>query len=125
MAEFFPWILILVGIVLGMVIGLKSHEENWAGGYSSYRRRMLRLAHISAIALGAILALYSLVMGYMPGGLPEAGFIFLLAGGILMPITCLLTAWKEKFRHFFAVPALCVATAVGIMAWLKFWVVFG
>ncbi len=48
------WIAILVGLVAGASIGLFFHREEWLGGYDSWRRRMLRLAHISLVGTGLL-----------------------------------------------------------------------
>ena len=41
------WIGILLGFVAGVVLGFFFHREDWLGGYHSWRRRMVRLGHIS------------------------------------------------------------------------------
>ena len=41
------WIGFLLGCISGAVLGLFFHRAEWLGGYGSWRRRMLRLAHIS------------------------------------------------------------------------------
>ena len=33
----------------------------------------------------------------------------------LMPLVCFLTAWREWFRHAFALPVVCVAIALVLM----------
>ncbi len=52
--EAFAWILILLGMVSGAVLGWRFQEEGFLGGYTSRRRRLLRLGHISFFGLGAI-----------------------------------------------------------------------
>ncbi len=41
------WLGILAGLLTGTAIGLFFHDETWMGGYGSWRRRMIRLGHIS------------------------------------------------------------------------------
>ncbi len=55
------WLLMIFGVLIGMTIGLWAHDDEWAHGYPSYRRRMLRLSHIAAFALGIINVLYAFV----------------------------------------------------------------
>ena len=50
----FAWVWILAGFLSGMVLGLRFHDDNWLGGYGSFKRRMHRLAHISFFGLGAV-----------------------------------------------------------------------
>jgi hypothetical protein len=47
----------------------------------------------------------------------SAGFI---VAGIGMPLCCFLTAWREPFRHFFAIPVLGVFLGAGAL--LSGWV---
>jgi hypothetical protein len=42
----------------------------------------------------------------------RAAAICFVAGGIAMPAACFLTAWREGFRHVFAVPVLALVLAV-------------
>lgn len=43
----FAWLWIAVGFVLGFIFGLNFHREEWLGGYTTLKRRLYRLAHIS------------------------------------------------------------------------------
>jgi hypothetical protein len=111
------WSLMLVGGISGAVIGLRFHESDWAGGYASFRRRLLRLGHIACFGLGIINVLFALAMIQVPPGAPyqalaSAGFV---VAGICMPLCCFLTAWREPFRHFFAIPVLGVFLGVGAL----------
>ena len=48
------WIMILLGLFAGAVVGMFFHDDQWLGGYGSWRRRMLRLTHISLLGTGAL-----------------------------------------------------------------------
>ncbi|HEY0720595.1 MAG TPA: hypothetical protein VGE50_05025, partial [Gammaproteobacteria bacterium] len=83
----------LLGVTAGAAIGLFFHKEEWAGGYGSFQRRMLRLGHISFFGLGFINLLFGLTLKFI--ALPEAnitvasyGFI---VGVLTMPLVCFLT----------------------------------
>ena len=111
----------LLGVVAGAWIGLFFHREDWAGGYGSFRRRMLRLGHISFFGLGFINLLYGLTLSLItlhPPYITVASTGFIL-GAVLMPLICFLSAWKQSFRHLFPLPVLCVLT--GIIALLLGW----
>jgi len=41
------WVGILLGCLAGEVPGLFFQKNDWQGGYASWRRRMIRLAHIA------------------------------------------------------------------------------
>lgn len=52
------WLWIAVGFVLGFIFGLNFHREEWLGGYTTLKRRLYRLAHISIFALAIINLLF-------------------------------------------------------------------
>ncbi len=108
------WVAMLFGVVSGGVLGLFFHKEGWAGGYSSYRRRMLRLGHISFFGIGFLNLLFGLTISVaslppLHSSIASAGF---LVGVIAMPLTCFLTAWKKPLRHFFPIPVLAVLAGI-------------
>lgn len=104
----------LLGASSGAILGLFFHRADWAGGYGAFRRRMLRLGHISFFGIGILNFLFALTLSMVE--LPEnyvriasAGFVVAV---ITMPLNCFLTAWKEVFRHLFPIPVLSVVTGV-------------
>jgi hypothetical protein len=115
------WTSILLGVLSGAVIGLYFHREGWAGGYSSFRRRLLRLGHISFFGLGLINLSFGLTLGAVslaPVCVQVASFGFLV-GLITMPLCCFLAAWRSFFRHLFPIPV--VGVLVGTIAVLAGW----
>ena len=104
------WIGILLGFVAGAVQGLFFHSDAWLGGYGSWRRRMVRLGHISffglaQINLSYVLSVYLLEpenLGPWPGRL-------LIVGALAMPLICYLSAWRKPFRHLFPIPVGALA----------------
>lgn len=100
------WWLILAGFASGALIGLGFHREEFLGGYGSFRRRLLRLGHIACAALGML----NLIVAVSPVTSP-----LLAVGGVLMPVVCFLTAWKEKCRHLFAVPVMALVVGVVVI----------
>lgn len=108
------WVAALFGVLAGGAIGLFFHRETWAGGYGSFRRRMLRLGHISFFGIGFLnlfLGLSLPALGLTPfrEHVASAG---LLAAVFLMPAACFLAAWKEPLRHLFPLPVLAVLSAI-------------
>lgn len=111
----------LAGVLSGSVAGLLFHDENWLGGYSSFRRRLTRLGHISFFGLGFVNLLFAATAGQLllgPACLTIAS-LGLIVGVITMPICCFLTAWRKPMRHLFPIPVLSVA--IGIVAILVGW----
>ena len=112
------WIDICIGCVAGAAQGLFFHSENWLGGYNSWARRMLRLGHISLVALGLLnlaFALSMTVLGIAEGTLWPSRL--LLTGMVSMPLVCYLSAFKSDFRNLFFIPALSVIAAAAMIAW--------
>ena len=107
------WWLVLAGFGTGAVIGLRFHQDDFLGGYNSFRRRLVRLGHIALAALGIMNVVFSSspwpVAGTWSG---TAASVLFVAGGISMPAACFLTAWREEFRHVFAVPVGALVLAV-------------
>ena len=108
----FAWLWILLGFLSGMVMGLKFQDPNWLGGYSSFKRRMHRLAHISFFGLGAVNLFFYFSMKdailAQSGMLASRAFIL---GGIAMPICCWLMAWRPKTQPLFAIPVISLVSA--------------
>jgi hypothetical protein len=109
----FGWWLVLAGFVTGAVIGLWFHHDDFLGGYDSFRRRLVRLGHIALAALGIMNVVFSLSPWPVAGTwMGTAASVCFMAGGISMPAACFLTAWRERFRHVFAVPVAALVLAV-------------
>jgi hypothetical protein len=108
------WSLVLAGFVSGAAIGLGFHRDDFLGGYTSLRRRMVRLGHIAFVALGVLNVLFAISPSSatnVPTHHTIASICF-LAGGVAMPVVCFLTAWRERFRHLFFIPVSALIAAV-------------
>ena len=103
------WVGIFLGFIAGAVIGTFFHDENWMGGYSSWRRRMVRLGHISFFGIAFINLTYSvsLTVFNIKVTTPYPSYLF-IAGAITMPLICFLSAYKKMFRYLFFIPVLCL-----------------
>jgi hypothetical protein len=112
------WIGFLLGCLAGMVPGLFFHAEDWFGGYGSWRRRMIRLAHIAFFGLGFLNLAAALTADVLriESGLTAASYL-LIVGAVAMPTVCYLSAWKMHFRRLFFIPAASVTAAIGLFAW--------
>ena len=106
------WTWILLGFLSGMLQGLFFHQENWLGGYSSFKRRMYRLAHISFFGLGTVNLLFYLTVQGVPltGALGVASVSFIV-GAISMPICSLLLAHFPKAHALFCIPVVSLILA--------------
>ena len=108
----------LFGCLAGAVTGLFFHKENWLGGYASWRRRMIRLAHIAFFGLGGLNLAFALTARNLgvESGLTVPS-VLLVVGACTMSPVCYLSAWKAVFRHLFFVPALSVTGGVALFLW--------
>ncbi len=107
------WFAILIGLVTGAGIGLFFHRDDWLGGYGSWRRRMIRLGHISFFGTGFLNLAFSLSVRHL--GLehaPSIAAMGLITGAIAMPTVCFLSAWRKDFRHLFFIPVASLIVAV-------------
>ena len=114
------WTGVLLGMAGGAILGLSFHEEGWLGGYGSWRRRLLRLGHISLFGLAGVNLAYSMTadrMGWKPG----AASALFVAGAVLMPLVCGLAAWRKPFRHLFFLPvgSLVAGASLTIVALVR------
>jgi hypothetical protein len=109
------WVGILFGIIAGATQGMFFHDEHWLGGYNTWRRRMVRLGHISLFGIGFINFVFAYSVNYFNitrcVRLPSYLFI---GGAITMPIVCYLSAYKKPFRHLFFIPVLSILAATAI-----------
>ena len=108
------WSGVLFGALSGAVMGLFFHREDWAGGYGSYPRRMMRLGHIAFFGIGILNLLYglsleSITLSVVAMGVASKG---LLTAAIAMPLVCMMAAWWKPFRHLFAIPVVGVFAGI-------------
>lgn len=111
------WILILLGMVSGALLGIRFQEENFLGGYASRPRRLLRLGHISFFGLGVLNYLFAQTLtraSLDPAWALTAGWL-MIAGGVTMPVCCAVNAWNARFQPLFAVPVLSLITGVSVL----------
>ena len=107
---FAGWLAFLLGFAAGAVPGLFFWMEDWLGGYGSWRRRLVRLAHISFFGLG------------FPAGTPPLVWssALLICGLAAMPAVCYLSAWRQGFRQLFFLPVACMIVGVALFLWEGF-----
>lgn len=113
------WIGLLLGFVSGALMGLKFHQPDWLGGYTSYPRRMIRLGHISFFGLGMVNLMFYFVTRSLPPfgpALVAASWLFIV-GAITMPVCCALMLRGASWRNAFVVPVLSLLVAGGLTLW--------
>jgi hypothetical protein len=115
------WVGICLGLLTGAAIGLGFDREQWLGGYASWPRRLMRLGHISFfgiallnISLVVTAVLLELMTERAASASMHAAGLLMIAGAILMPTICFLSAWRRVCRHAFFMPVLCLVGAAGI-----------
>lgn len=118
----FAWIWISLGFVSGAAQGMFFHREGWLGGYTAFKRRLYRLAHISIFALAMINLLFYFTVQVLPSPSLAAeiaswGF---LVGAVLMPFCCLIVAHIPKLRMIFSIPVLSLFLSGILTGWEVF-----
>jgi hypothetical protein len=120
--EAFGWLWISLGFLTGVLLGLRFEREEFLGGYGSWPRRMLRLGHVCFFALGGLNVLFALSLPR----LVEAGVSrewamvaswSLVAGAVLMPTCCFLSAWRKGWTKAFPLPVVLLVTG-GTITWV-------
>ncbi|TWU30565.1 hypothetical protein Poly41_66600 [Novipirellula artificiosorum] len=109
---YFGWGLVVSAFVTGALIGIFFHQEEFLGGYASFRRRLLRLGHIAQAALGMMNVLYSVSTNRAEWFDTQMASWAFVVGGVSMPMVCFLSAWKKSFRHLFFIPVIALLVAV-------------
>jgi len=108
---------IFLGTLFGAVLGLFFQREEWLGGYASWPRRMLRLAHISFFGLALLNLAFWLGVNALGLGRIFWPSRLLILAAVTMPLVCCLAAWRKPLRHLFPIPALSAITGSGIFLW--------
>jgi hypothetical protein len=114
------WGGIVLGFVSGFVLGLCFHREDWLGGYTSLKRRLYRLAHISFFGLALMNFVFYLTTREFAqfsqlARIASWGFV---AGAVSMPICCIVMAHQPRWRALFLVPVVSL-TAGGLLTLLE------
>jgi hypothetical protein len=105
------WIGFLLGGVSGAIPGLFFYRFDWLGGYTSWPRRLIRLAHISFFGIG-FLNLGLGLTGQLLGIASPAASVFMLIGAVTMPLLCYASAFFPASRHLFFIPAGSVILSI-------------
>lgn len=105
------WIGFVFGCVSGAIPGLFFYRFQWLGGYTSWPRRLIRLAHISFFGIGFLNLGLGLTCRALNIEAPTASAL-MLVGAVMMPTICYLSAFKPRFRHLFFIPAGSVLLSI-------------
>jgi len=112
----FAWAWLMAGLLSGVLLGLGFHKDAFLGGYSGWRRRLLRLGHISFFGTGLFnlfAALTWQVFGLNDGKMALAAWL-LIIGAVTMPTACGLSAWRKPLRVLFPVPVIALVAGTGL-----------
>ena len=111
----------LLGGIMGAVQGLFFHKEEWLGGYGTWKRRMMRLGHISFFGIAFINISFAVTVNVLgieqEVSIPSTLFII---GAIGMPLICYLSAFKKVIRHLFFIPALSIIGGIVSLLWIMY-----
>jgi hypothetical protein len=117
------WVVFLAGIIGGMVMGMWSFDGPVSApaalaDYSSLPRRLTRLAHIAAMALGITNILYGQELGRvrMSRITKRIGAHAMAASAVLMPVTLTLAAFVDaRWKYLLPIPATAALVAVTLI----------
>ena len=115
------WVGMLLGAFSGAITGLFFYNTDFLGGYTSWRRRMVRLGHISFFGIGLLNLSFALSIRALEiAETPRISSLLLIVAAVTMPLTCYLSAIKPFFRHLFFIPASSVILALTLFSWRIF-----
>ena len=116
----FAWVWFCTGLACGALQGSYFHDEQWWGGYTSWRRRLARLGHISFLGTGLLNVAWavSLWMIQADDWAAQLASVLLIVGAVAMPPVCYLAAWKKPLRHLFFIPVTSLILGVGLATWV-------
>jgi Kef-type K+ transport system membrane component KefB len=108
------WFGMLGGVLSGALLGLCFHDESWLGGYGTWRRRMIRLGHISFFGIGFLNFVLGLTAPLLQidASCYRIAVIAMTVAAIGMPACCFLSAWRKPFRHLFPIPVTGALIAI-------------
>lgn len=115
------WVVFLIGIMAGMVMGMWSFDGPVTApaalaDYSSLPRRLTRLAHIAAMALGMMNILYGIELPRvrLSQGTKKLGAWSMVIAATLMPSALTLAAFvNPDWKYLLPIPA--TASLVGVL----------
>jgi hypothetical protein len=112
------WIGFLLGALAGAATGLFFDRETWLGGYSDWRRRMVRLGHVAFFGIGILNLGFFLTVEALDltSGVRASAFL-LIIGAVTMPAVCYLSAYRRGCRYLFFIPAGSVTGALALITW--------
>ena len=115
------WIGMLLGCLAGMIPGLFFYQKDWLGGYGSWSRRMVRLAHISFFGLAFINLAFSFTISTLniENGIAIPSVLLIIAA-ITMPLVCYSAVVKSFLRHLFFIPAMSATVGIAFFLWRIF-----
>jgi hypothetical protein len=105
------WVGFALGCISGAIPGLFFHKQDWLGGYTSWPRRLIRLAHISFFGIGFLNLGLGLTSHALNIAVPTAS-ILMLVGAVMMPTICYVSAFRPVFRNLFFIPAGSVLLSI-------------
>lgn len=118
------WLLILLGFLSGSLIGFNFHflKENWLGGYSSPKRRLFRLGHISFFGLGIVNLMYYFTFNNLSTSsvlidITSLGYVI---GAITMPLCCFSIGIYPRIKNVFYIPVVSLILSCLITVWVIF-----
>lgn len=114
------WIGILCGFIFGAFTGLLFYKEDWLGGYTSWKRRLFRLSHVSFFGIAIINIFFFYTCNYLHATNAGLSSLLFIVAAIAMPAVCILSAINQKFRHLFFIPVLSLIVGSSLLIIAQF-----
>ncbi len=118
------WASLVVGATTGLFLGVfvfvvPLPAPDWLGGYEELPRRLVRMAHISLMAIGILNILLARELSSLTlseGAKATASWSLVIAN-FLLPVTLFAASAYPPAKFALPVPALAIFLALGLTAW--------
>ena len=118
------WLWILFGFLSGSLIGFNFHflKKNWLDGYSSPKRRLFRLGHISFFGLGIVNLMYYFTFNNLSSTsiLIDIASLGYVIGAITMPLCCFSIGIYPRINNIFYIPVVSLILSCLLTVWVIF-----
>lgn len=105
------------GLLAGLALSLPAWRDGALGGYASFPRRALRLAHVAAVMLPVIAGVWCCLLRPDETPAVRAAARLWIAGGIALPLALAASAARRPLAPYvLPVPALALVAASVLFA---------
>lgn len=107
-----------VGLLAGAALGPVARRTGGWGGYGSFRRRAVRLGHVSLVMLPLLSGFYALASSTLGAdrALADIGAPLFVGASVLLSFALGIAAWRERLASWLLpLPATAVVSGAALL----------